>query len=252
MPASGLELRRMRFSLSHLCDGCFGRPDPLFGYVVAGGAVITGSEGKMSLEKGDFFFLPARFSYRTVWSGDPFVEYLILSFTAPASFPGFAPALLGSLSGEKTYEKLLVIERSSSGNVSDRLLAAREFFGLFHEALPYLTESPKKELSPAVRAAADYIALRACENYSAADLARSVLLSESRLYHLFREELGVTPLEYRNGLRIERAAALIREGKDVKEIVSLTGFESDRYFRRVFKRAVGVTPGEYRKKFAEK
>ncbi len=252
LPVTRLSLRRMKFALSHLCDGSFGKPDPLFGFVVEGSAVITSEEGKMSLEKGRFFYLPARLRYRTVWSGDPFVEYVILSFAAAPSFPRFAPARLDALSGEDVYETLLLIEAASSGKTADRLLASARFFGLFCRALPYLRESPLREPSPSVRAAADYIALHACENYSAAQLARSVCLSESRLYHLFRAELGVTPLEFRNGLRIERASALIREGRDLKEIVSLTGFESDVYFRRVFKRVVGVSPGEYRKKSAGK
>lgn len=252
MPALGIEVRRMSFSLSHLCDGSFGRPDPLFGYVVNGSAVITSDEGEISLEKGHFFYLPARLGYRTVWSGDPFAEYVILSFSASPSLPRFAPARLDALSDEKTYETLILIERAASGSVSDRLLASARFFDLFFCASGYLSESPKRELSPSVRLATEFIARHAFENYSAADLARSVLLSESRLYHLFRDELGVSPLEYRNGLRVERAAALIREGKNTKEIVSLTGFESDVYFRRVFKRAIGVTPGEYRKKLADK
>ena len=251
LPAGRLILRRMRFSLSHLCDGSFGKPDPLFGFVVSGSALLTSEDGELRLEKGCFFYLPARLRYRTRWSGDPIVEYVILSFSAPSALPRFAPARIDALSGEGTYGIIRLIERAASGTVSDRLLASARFFELFYEACAYLTESPQRELSPALRAAVGFIAAHSCENYSAAELARSVCLSESRLYHLFREELGVSPLEYRNGLRIERAAALIREGRGIGEVVSLAGFDSDIYFRRVFKRIIGVTPGEYRKKLAE-
>ena len=38
----------------------------------------------------------------------------------------------------------------------------------------------------------------------------SLLLSESRLYHLFRKEMWISPIKYRNEIRVEKAANELR------------------------------------------
>ena len=54
--------------------------------------------------------------------------------------------------------------------------------------------------------------------------------------------------DYLNGVRIGKAKELL-ENTDltVSEICAQTGFNSDQNFIRVFKKYVGMTPGQYRK-----
>jgi AraC-like DNA-binding protein len=66
---------------------------------------------------------------------------------------------------------------------------------------------------------------------------------------LFKADTGVTPMSYLNGLRIEYAKKLLRKrnitGMSIAEAALKSGFYDPRYFSRVFKNAVGVTPAEY-------
>ena len=50
VPIPQWNLRHMTFSLSHLCDGSGGKPDPLFGFVLRGGARLTSEESVMELK----------------------------------------------------------------------------------------------------------------------------------------------------------------------------------------------------------
>lgn len=66
----------------------------------------------------------------------------------------------------------------------------------------------------------------------------------------FKKETGVTPVSYLMNLRIEYAKKLLSQSSDRKPCIAdvslMSGFYDSRYFSRVFKKVVGVTPLEYR------
>lgn len=66
---------------------------------------------------------------------------------------------------------------------------------------------------------------------------------------LFREQVGRTPHEYLNHLRIKTAkkflAAREISGYSVAQIATLVGFNDVSYFSRSFKKATGIAPSEY-------
>ena len=71
--------------------------------------------------------------------------------------------------------------------------------------------------------------------------------SYAHLERVFRSVYGITPLEYVNATRIEKAKMLLANRKDrIKEVAVLAGFNNPRYFSKVFRRSVGMTPGEFR------
>jgi AraC-like DNA-binding protein len=72
-------------------------------------------------------------------------------------------------------------------------------------------------------------------------------ISPFYLSGIFREEAGLSLLEYINTLRIEAGKKLLEEGRNVTEIAEMTGFRGSGAFIRVFKKMTGVTPGQYKK-----
>jgi methylphosphotriester-DNA--protein-cysteine methyltransferase len=88
----------------------------------------------------------------------------------------------------------------------------------------------------------------ALEFSSVAEMASVALVSESKLYKLFRLHRGVTPLEVLNRVRIEAACKRL-EGSDeaVSRIALEVGFGSLSAFNANFKRLMQVSPLEYRK-----
>jgi len=78
-------------------------------------------------------------------------------------------------------------------------------------------------------------------------VAEQVNLSSSRLRHLFKEEIGLTPRQYVKFLRLKLAQELAATTfLSVKEIVSQLGVSDESHFLRDFKRAFGVTISRYR------
>jgi two-component system response regulator YesN len=86
------------------------------------------------------------------------------------------------------------------------------------------------------------------------DLARHTGLHPNYISGLFRKESGVTFIGYLNSLRIDRARNLLdREPQTPVNIIGQrVGFDSPQHFTKVFKKYVGVSPGGYRTKEANK
>lgn len=78
-------------------------------------------------------------------------------------------------------------------------------------------------------------------------LARSVRLSSWHLCHLFKKEVGVSPLQHLRSLRMRRAGALLATTfLTVKEIMHRVGVRDQSHFAKDFKRTYGLSPTEYR------
>jgi len=81
-------------------------------------------------------------------------------------------------------------------------------------------------------------------------VARSGLASRT-FARRFNAATGRRPIEFVHGLRMERARELLEIGRDsVDDVGALVGYEDPTFFRRLFKRTTGVTPGAYRRKYA--
>jgi AraC-like DNA-binding protein len=70
-------------------------------------------------------------------------------------------------------------------------------------------------------------------------------MNPAYLSTVFREETGISLLEFINTLRIEEGKRLLRSGKEVIETAELCGFRGSGAFIRVFKKLTGLTPGQY-------
>lgn len=75
-----------------------------------------------------------------------------------------------------------------------------------------------------------------------ADVALQVGLSESRLMHLFSQQLGLSMRQYILWLRIRYAIKLWMQGKTLIEIAVESGFSDQAHFTRTLRRMVDFAP----------
>src|SRR3954471_6011878 len=103
---------------------------------------------------------------------------------------------------------------------------------------------------PALRELQAWIAGHLDEDLSVAALAERANLSERSFARAFRAEVGQTPAVYVEGLRVERARALLEDGaQSLDTVARAAGFSSPEVLRRAFHRRVGVSPAAYRERF---
>jgi transcriptional regulator GlxA family with amidase domain len=82
------------------------------------------------------------------------------------------------------------------------------------------------------------------------EIIRRSKLAERTFKRRFAAATRLTPIEYVQRLRVEDAKRrLERTEASVDEISWRVGYEDAAFFRRLFKRTTGITPGAYRKRF---
>jgi transcriptional regulator GlxA family with amidase domain len=80
-------------------------------------------------------------------------------------------------------------------------------------------------------------------------LARIALMSPAHFSRTFRATFEETPHRYLQRRRIERAMAMLRDGRHtVTDVCFAVGFESPATFSRTFRAIVGVPPSRYQQR----
>ena len=99
-----------------------------------------------------------------------------------------------------------------------------------------------------VSQATEYIAENLHQEISIQGLCHYFHVSKSYLYESFHAYYGCTVNEYITSQRIKKAQTLLKETSEpVYRISEMIGIENYTYFCKLFKRRIGVSPGEYRR-----
>jgi AraC-like DNA-binding protein len=102
---------------------------------------------------------------------------------------------------------------------------------------------------PQVGAALNAVHDRVNTPWMVESLAEAAGMSRSAFAVRFKELLGQTPLEYVTEWRMQKAMQLLQQrDKKLIDVARSVGYESDAAFSKAFKRVVGASPGEYRKR----
>ena len=106
-------------------------------------------------------------------------------------------------------------------------------------------DNPNVEL---VKAAQELIMSKLEKGLRIAEVAESLDISREHLARVFKEQTGLSPLEFANGERMRLAARTISGGRiSSKELAERLGYESPSSFARAFKRHYGTSPGSRQK-----
>ena len=93
-----------------------------------------------------------------------------------------------------------------------------------------------------------YVDLHYMDACTVEEMADGLKLSPNYLRKKFKEEAGMTILEYLTDKRMKEACHLLRDPSNkVKDVSIAVGYENISYFTQLFAKKFGVTPNEYRK-----
>ncbi len=85
------------------------------------------------------------------------------------------------------------------------------------------------------------------KNLTVEFLSSLFYMNSSYLSHLFRKQTGQKYAQYLNSIRIEKAKELlVSSDRKLYQISKAVGYDNSKYFFRVFKKWVGMTPEQYR------
>ena len=118
-----------------------------------------------------------------------------------------------------------------------------------HEGLaPYIVFQGRRDHGDAVVGDAQaWLATRFSVAAPVEEMVKRSGIPERTFKRRFKEETGFAPIDYVQRLRIEDAKRrLERTDASADEISWKVGYEDPAFFRRLFKRVTGITPGAYR------
>ena len=105
--------------------------------------------------------------------------------------------------------------------------------------------TPPAKIAPALA----YLSAHLEESPSVTQLAVLCNISEVYFRKQFKKAMGITPAEYRNWLRLEKAKSYLEYGDiSVQEISAVLGYATVSHFIKAFKKQHGCSPLQYRKK----
>lgn len=244
-------------------------------YIQSGTLVYETSSGEVCFEAGSGGMVNSGVLHSArALPGEPVIQLLHL----------FEPSLIGGSPGSRIGQKYLVpavtdpsrklirldpaqpqqaaileklkrsfeLSRDSFG-YELRLRSALSDLWLDFLALPHPPNEAGRASDEKCKAMMIYIHEHSAEPLRVGQIAAAGCCSERETYRTFQECLHTTPLEYLQSFRLQNACSRLTGSQDnITEIAESCGFSSLSYFGKVFRRAFGCTPAEYRAKWQDR
>lgn len=251
------------YKSGHICDFSHApRPHFCMGLILKGSGKFEfkNAEKKeyVTVSKGDIIFIPITSRYISYWSGSPDVCYISFHFYLSSENEiseknNFKIQKVTLSDFEALKDDFIFAFNNYNSGSAEKFTTLGIFYKILGRVLPLLSAYSPKQLDRRIEKAIEYINLHSESAISIPKLAEMCNLSTSHFYNKFKQETGLTPIDYKNRILINRASKLLICNKElsIEEISGALGFSSTTYFRRIFKSFTGKSPLIYRKEAIE-
>ena len=166
--------------------------------------------------------------------------YFIVTGAEKKEISSLAERIVGEMAGDK-YAKDFMIHTLT---VEFMIHLSRAMRNEWEENLR-VKNGKAREL---VKIAKQYMDENFEQGITVAEAAQYVFLSQGYFTRAFKDELGISPMNYLMKKRIEKACELLENNEiKVSSIAVQSGFSSPQRFNVAFRKLIGKTPMEYRK-----
>ena len=230
------------------------QPAPVerFIYITKGSVCFFLENGEMHANEWDMVYLPRDTAYHSKWLSDAnYVVVDLLLRDADGQEIRFAdtPSVLFH-DAHHVYDGLLteLAEKAEADGPFDWLERMSLSFKLLCEMARDTNRTEMDENYSRIKQAVTYLESNYASDFSVLTLAKMCSLSDASFRRLFLECKGMSPVDYRNRLRIRRAAELLKTGRyTVGEAAEQVGISDIKYFGKLFKRYTGLNPSMLKK-----
>lgn len=225
-----------------------------FHYCLAGSATLTYENAALTVSGGQFLIIPPALNcrvehnggrFRTIWGS--FADAEPWAWTTRNLGVAYHPIVFSPSPavGEKIHRDLNEITQYSALAMEGHRRIVNTLFELI---LLRLGSSHRSErIDPRIARSMKYLSDHYMDNVPLDELAKICNLSPSHFGALFRRETGMAPHQWLLSLRMNLARELLAATTmPVGEVAARIGYPDQRYFARVFRKMVGISPSEYR------
>ncbi|EGD47793.1 transcriptional regulator, AraC family [Ruminiclostridium papyrosolvens DSM 2782] len=243
-------------------------------YIKSGSGVFEIGEQNVSVGSNDIVIIKPNQRHKLSVASEDGCDFIVLYFKfmdqtehtlSEVSLGDFINFVSGRESGSfiklKVSQKndiIVLLNRILKEQTNDQLgsellnyLMLMELFVLISRALKAEWENSIKNKSPKIKelmqSAIQFVHNNFEREISITDIAKYVFLSPSYFTRAFKENTGLSPMQYLLNIRIKRACELLQEtDQKVGEIALSVGFSNQQRFNDMFKKQTNMTPMQYR------
>lgn len=138
-----------------------------------------------------------------------------------------------------------IIRKLNLANTADSVTAlTREFRALYKDEL---TDHKRVLMNPSLKRVIEYIDQNYKQHLTLENVAQHVFLNKTYISQMFTKNLGIGFASYLESVRIYKAQDFLQNtDMSVTKIAEETGYTSQSYFTKAFKKRVGIAPLQYR------
>lgn len=215
-------------------------------YIKRGKVTLYTENGNITGQAPCIIIFPCNMPYKSIWEGET-VEFSSINFEAYYNNIKFLNSL-GFRSVDLSPEKNEAVNNLFFNANEDEFIKTIYLTRFITKLMLKQKNTPFKRQSDIVSAAKNYIEQNYKQNFKIGEIAKKLNVSESYLFHTFKSEVGCSPIEYKNNIRIRIATELLCDKSNtVDSIAESLGFCSTPYFLKTFKKATGKSTEYYRK-----
>jgi AraC family transcriptional regulator len=157
----------------------------------------------------------------------------------PAAIPGLIDAAMAVLDADRDTSRRYLLRASAILRVKPR----RTDVGSTRRSRPR-----GGLLAWQLNRIVDHIETHLADKISVKTLAGLIKVSDSRLFRAFKISVGVTPVQYIAGRRVELACKMIRgTGQPLSQVAVACGLCDQAHLCKVFRRTIGMSPSAWRR-----
>ncbi len=218
----------------------------LMHYVHSGRGILFNERGEHKIQKGQIFMIhPYEVTTYVADGTDPW-SYSWIGFDANEYI---ASLLAGDVYEAENCASLFKDMNKMKRGSGRELYLCGKIYEVLATLEPVLSNDREDSSSRYVRMAKNYIESNYHKDVRVSQIAENLGLDRSYFTHLFTAEEKMSPQQYLLRLRMAKAIELLENSEQqVGEIALQVGYPDVTNFSRMFKRHLGLSPSDYRKK----
>lgn len=203
-------------------------------YVVSGNVRLSGKSSSQLLGAGEYFTVKPYERHSMTSTGNVTTVTMCISRRLTEQDSEFSEKIIRRslesfsehISGENFPENITEIFRKKALELCGRGKIPVKADPLILRSIHEIESSPQREERVEIFAEKAYV-------------------SRYHFIRKFREAAGLTPHKFRIQSRVRMAQRLLAAGREIADTAQSSGFYDQSHFNRLFKRTVGISPGEY-------
>jgi len=221
----------------------YGFISPRLAYILRGECTVKFSNGQtLECKEGSVWFIPKNEPYTSIWRSNDYIEFYAIEFDV--DYLSNAYTTFQSLDNTDTL--CLFRELFNNKERNDPIKTTLSFYKILDKILPLLKKDNEEDLLQ-ILPALNYLNTNFTAKVKVVDLAKMCYTSESRFYQLFKKLTKLSPIEYKNQIKLSHAVKMIKNKNTLEEICERLNFTSPSFLRRLIKAHFNKSPKEIKK-----